>query len=354
MRYFYRGAHGATNNRFQHRQQEAHPAFVIGQGFENHDFSRAAVPFADALRHRLEQLRDTKKYLRFWFSGGKDSRLILDTSIKTGIEFDEIVVIKNAMLGEHQQFGALSEIMHNAVDYLNMVSNTFKKTRVTIRSFQENEYACVFEHPDWIYNTNAWYIHSAIEPVLFYRYVNPYLTLLEDIPDRIDLMGNVHPHVYWNQGWRFFYVDFQFSQNLWPTCENFLTSPEHPEIAHSYVKALITQLESQGRRLERFGNDISEFGNQNLRCVRELLKEYQFNILRPDLELPKVYLDPWRPNEDAFWRANPSYKSVLTCLNCIFAKSRPRAFDLYANTTDWTTVLSELEFGGILTQEFTL
>lgn len=352
MRYFYDGLHGTTKDRIQHRQCESTPRFRIGAEFENYNFAAPAASFQDSIKTRLEQLRDTKKYLRFWFSGGKDSRLILDTSRKIGIEFDEIVIIKNQLLGETYQMGAISEIMHNAVDYIETIRDSFTKTKITIRDFQAEEFELVFQDPNWIHHTNCWYIHTAIEPNLFYRYVNPVKSLFEDIPDRIDIMGSVHPHVYWDDGWKFVYVDFQFPQNLWDTCENFLSSPTHPEIVHSYVRALTQEFERRDVRPYRFQENLFVTTNQHMRNIRELLPEYQFDIHRPDAEWPKKYQDQWRPNDDLYWKANPSFKSLLTCFMCYYARPQPRAFHNYTKLTDWESVVAEIEFGGILTQEF--
>jgi hypothetical protein len=228
------------------------------------------------------------------------------------------------------------------------------KTKITIVDFQDAEFNLVFSNSDWVNHTNVYYIHSAIEPQLFYQYVNPSCDYLEEIPDRIDLMGSVHPHVYWNEGWCFVYVDQQFPQNLWPTCENFLTSPEDPSIAQAYVSAVCAQLEQQGLRPHRFQKDIFSDGNQNLRGIRGLLPEYQFDVYKPDHEWPKAYMDPWRPNADAFWRANPSYKSFLSCLLCYYASDRSQGFRCYRDITPWSAVCAELDYGGICSQEFRL
>lgn len=282
MKYFYDGVNGRTKDRFYHRQVEKSPLFRIGENFEKYDFTAPAKPFKQSVIDRLEQLRDTGKYLRFWFSGGKDSRLILDTSRDLGMEFDEIVIIKNQLLGPEYQLGAITEILNNAVDYIKTIKHQFKKTKITIKDFQAEEYELVFQNQDWYKHTTCWYIHSAIEPNLLYRYVNPAKKLLEEITDRIDIMGSIHPHVYWDNGWKFVFVDFQFPQNLWHTCDNFLTSPDHPEVLHSYVKSLIEQFEKKDLKPYRFQENLFVSTNQKMRNIRELLPEYQFDIYRPE------------------------------------------------------------------------
>ena len=354
MKYFYGNFNDTSKDRIRYRKSNTLPIFQIGKDFENYNFTTTAAKFKTSVETRLEQLRDTGKYLRFWFSGGKDSRLILDTSIRIGIEFDEIVIIKNQLLGPTYQMGAISEIMANAIDYIETIKNNFKKTKITIRDFQANEFEKVFQNPSWIHETNCWYIHSAIEPNLFYKYVNPDCKLLEEISDRIDVMGSIHPHVYWNDGWKFVYVDFQFPQNLWDTCENFLTSPSHPEILHSYVKSLVAEFERRGLKPERFQKNLFVSTNQQMRNVRELLSEYQFDIHRPDAEWPKEYQDSWRPSNELYWQANPSFKSLLTCFMCYYARPQPKAFQDYVNLPDWQSVIDEIKYGGILTQEFQL
>jgi hypothetical protein len=160
--------------------------------------------------------------------------------------------------------------------------------------------------------------------------------------------------VYWNEGWCFTYIDLQFPQNLWHTCENFLTSANAPELAHAYVVAVCQELERRNLRPYRFQKDIYSDTNQNLRSVRDLLPEYQFEIYRPDHEWPKSYQDPWRPSQDSFWKANPSYKSFLSCMLCYFAGDKSQGFVNYRDQTDWSAVLGELKYGGILSREFRL
>jgi hypothetical protein len=278
--------------------------------------------------------------------------LILDSALREGIFFDEIVIIKNQIMGPLYHMGAIVEIQSNAIDYIETIRSRLTKTKITVIDFQDAEFASVFKHNDWIHRTNIYYLHSAIEPNLFYQYVNPEFDYLENINDRIDLMGSVHPHVYWNDGWCFVYVDQQFPQNLWHTCENFLTSSEDPSIAHAYVSAVCTELEARNLRPHRFQKDIFSDSNQNLRNIRQLLPEYQFNIHRPDHEWPKNYLDPWRPSDELFWRANPSYKSFLSCLLCYYSHNPSQGFYNYCNLTDWHKVCTELDYGGICSREF--
>jgi hypothetical protein len=352
MKYFYDGERGPTKDRIQHRQQENAPLFRIGERFEKYDFTAPVVGFKEAITSRLEQLQDTNKYLRLWFSGGVDSRLVLDTSLELGIEFDEIVIIKQALMGETYQLGAISETMFNAVDYIEEIRPKIKKSKITMVDFQAPEFELVFSNPDWIRHTNLWYIHTAIEPNLFYRYVNPIKQMLEEIPDRIDVMGCVQPHIYWDNGWKFVYVDFQFPQNLWHTCDNFLTSPNHPEILHSYVRAITKEFEHRKLRPTKFQENLFVDTNQHMRHIKKLLPEYQIELPRPDASLPKKWNDTWRPNNELFWQANPTFKSTLTLLMCHYARPNPRAFEYYAKLTDWKIVLEEIKFGGILSKEF--
>lgn len=352
MRYFFEGPSGKTKDRFEHRANEESWCFKIGEGFDDYDFTKTCPSFKQCIIDRLEQLRSSRKYLRLWFSGGKDSRLILDTSRKIGIEFDEIVISKIQMPGSMFKIGALTEIQYLGVDYIESIKDSFKKTKITIVDFEDRDFELVYSNKEWYRHTTCWYIHTAIEPNLFYRYANPVNKMFDDINDRIDIMGCVQPHVYWENGWKFVFVDTQFTQNLWDTCQNFLVDPDHPEICLSYVKSLIKELEKRKLKPKRFQTDLFAKSNQNLRSIKDLVPEYQFDIHRPDAEVPKRYADSWRPSNELFWKANPTFKSTLTCLMCYYGRPMPRAFSLYKDNQDWDKIIKEIDNGGILSKEY--
>ena len=355
MKYFYQSPTHSTQDRISYRQNNKDLLFKIGDEFEKYDFTQKPLSFKEAIENRLVKLKETGKYLRFWFSGGKDSRLILDSAIRMNIKFDEIVIVRHRLLGPDYVLGPWVEIQANAVDYISEIKSLLPDTKITIFDFLDDDFNLVFGSPDWIHHTPTWYINTAMEQQVFYKYVNPIKNFVEDIADRIDIVGSTNPHVYWNNGWKFVYVDLQFSQSMYSTCENFLTSPSYPEIAHAYASAIQHQLENLNLQPSRFEEyDRISPGNQRLRSIRALLPEYQFEIHKPSAEWPKVFMDPWRPTNDYFWRVNESYKSFLNCLMCYYSGGKSKAFNSYTTLTDWDTVKKEIDFGGILSKEFDL
>ena len=95
LQYYYKGSK-PTHSRIQCLEQNTDLQFCIGSEFDAYNFTRPlAESFEDLIVERLLQLRKKYNYLRLWFSGGKDSRIILDTAIKQGIQIDEIIITGN-------------------------------------------------------------------------------------------------------------------------------------------------------------------------------------------------------------------------------------------------------------------
>jgi hypothetical protein len=355
-RYHYGLGSDSTTDRIGYRKNT--PAnqqiYSVGKEFDTYDFSRPAMPFEEAIITRLQLLRESGRYLRFWFSGGKDSLMILKHAQKANIKFDEIVLVKNLILGPHCYIGSITEIMENAAAWIEENRTSLAGTKITYIDFTAEEYALVFQDPTWIHHSNLWYLHLAYAPNLFYKFVEPAKKFLDDIPDRYDILGSIHPHIWWDDGWKFCYVDMQFQQYSWPTQENFLATPDFPELVHSYARSVVKSLDSRGIQFGRFQDAVLGDTNQLLRNVRDLLPTYQFELPRSKSQYPKTWSDPWRPTEDLFWKGNCTYKTTLSALILFYQNPREKFFDDYCNLTDWQQICNEMSAGGICSQTFSL
>ena len=103
--------------------------------FESFDFSQdPAQSFKELLKQSLLRCRQDNDYIKFYYSGGIDSQLILESCIANGIKLDEIVCLRNG-LGDCDY-----EIDQVAVPYLQKNKNNLNNAKVTIKTLNLNDY----------------------------------------------------------------------------------------------------------------------------------------------------------------------------------------------------------------------
>lgn len=355
-RYHYGVGENASYDKIRYRKETpvSDLRYNIGDRFKSYDFTQPAMDFEEAVCERLLQLKKSNRYLRLWFSGGKDSLIVLKTAKKLNIKIDEIIVVKNWILGPHINIGSITEITDNAVYWVEQHRSELNGTKITYIDYTDAEYELVFKDPSWANLTNIWFLHIGWAPSMFYRFVEPVQQFLEPIEDRYDILGSTHPHIWWDDGWHFTYIDMQFQQHCYSTIEDFLSTPDFPELAHSYAKTVSRELDKLNIKLGKFQPLIAEKTNQRLRNVRDLVPSYQFPIRETHSMFPKVWQDPWRPTDDLFWKANMTYKTTLSAMILFYENPRKKFFTDYLTKVDWNQINEEIEFGGILTKEFDL
>lgn len=354
---FYYDGPVPTRDRIKYIETTQSPLFRIGQGFDTYKFdSPLADSFSDLIHERAIQIRKKYPYIRLWFTGGKDSRLVFDAFVKYNIHIDEIVIARSCPLGKDVVFNSVPEFNHNAIAFLEQRRDLIPKTKITLIDYTDEVYDSVYRNPDWIHHCNVFIFHSGYFLNLFYQYVNPEFGFVESLKsgEYCDLTGPAIPHVYWEGQWKFLFTDYQLFQ-LSENQENFLISNDLPEFTHAYVRDVSRKLDSMGIKLAKFKSEISDSqvpGN-GTRNIKNLLPEYDSIVIpRPDLEMPKFIHDPWRPTEDFYWKVNSTYKSFLSCLQCYQCTPWPKSFHSYVTKTDWAAVKRSVDFNGILTQEY--
>ena len=88
--------------------------------------------FETMLKHEAEKIRDTHKIVRVYYSGGCDSKLMLQTFVKHNIHIDEVVVAKSGI--ESSDF----EQNDYALPFLKNLH--LPNTKVTIKSHSPQDY----------------------------------------------------------------------------------------------------------------------------------------------------------------------------------------------------------------------
>jgi len=343
----------ATPSRIDAIQKSGGIQFSLGSNLENYDYrSPIEENFSTLIHQRLKQLRQKYDYIRLWFSGGKDSRLVLDHAIKHGIKIDEIFIVRHCPAG-NVPIGGQVETDGNAIKYLQKISYQGK---VTVVNLDPDHYDSVFSDPDWPFYTNIFTIHAPIYVQMFQKYVDPKFGYFHGTPaNQINIVGCIQPHIWYDNGWKFCFVDYQLTHGLAENTESFLISDDFPEILHGYVFNIKSKLEELKIFPKQFQENILSniHGNQHLRSIRDLLDEFaDIRLPRPDLEMPKCILDPWRPSDDYFWEMNKIYKTFISCWLCYNQDPWPEFFKKYVYQTNWEMVKKSQQHPGILSKIF--
>jgi hypothetical protein len=322
--------------------------FCIDQNFDCFDFTKSFSCSLETLMiDRLEALRHENPYLRLWFSGGKDSRVILDLSQKIGVVFDEIVIIDQYPAGRFA-VGSQREIAELAIQYLSHCA--LPHTKISIIDLRPAHYNSVFSDPDWIMQSHFYNLHAPMHPPFFFRYVNPEFALLEKKTGMKELCGSAHPLIRKDPDGNigFFFVDGQF---VMESCdydvENFLVSGDMPELSQAYARDLLQTYYDRGETVP----DLIT----NTRHQRDRVPIYgRIRLPRQHAMLPKFYDGTWHPDDHELWRTNQSLKQWLHCLACEASGEHNEAWRNYRDLTDWDKIRLSNQHPGIVTKTYCL
>lgn len=328
--------------------------FRLGNNIENYDYCQhLSDAFEDLIAERLLQIRKKYSYLRLWFSGGKDSKLIFDECLRTNTYPDEIVILKHRPTGTDIPIGSAIETEGNAIKFLEDIA--YKKSKITIINLDPSHYHSVFRHKDWHRFGNLHNLHAPLHQGYFFKFVNEhfgYFTVGDGI---IDLLGCVQPHVFWEEDrWRFSFVDLQFFNHLRCQTENFMVSDDFPEILHGYVRDLSSSLDKSAIKLSRWQTSLPHSRDgigQQLREIRDLVPAFaRIKQRRPDFEMPKNVNLSWQPSDHCFWKYQSVFKSTISCMLCYNQEPWPAFFRAYVEDSNWKEIEFSKASPGILSK----
>jgi len=323
--------------------------FVLGNGFDNYKFSiNRAISFEHAVRDHLIQLRDQHSYLRFWFSGGPDSRIVLDTAYKYNIAFDEIVMIRYTPTDPLVVFCNLAEVDRCAIPIAHNYKEKFVSTKLTVINCDNNYFNWFYTAPEW----HKKFMHFCyVEPGMMkgiYEYNRCY-PILDDV-NPFDLFGFQQPTIWFDtdqQCWKFLYIDRTFNQ-IMDTPESICTG-SGSAVLNAYLSELIPKFESLGYFPKKFKETITGREQKNMLSLFQNLTYPAGAILMPKKshQLQKTY-----PTADKFWYATGDFSDELHTLIFYGLDQRPSSFENWAFKSNWDEILINLRRGGILSQEF--
>lgn len=203
---YYSAWHYSCNNKYfnnkykaidEHNSSGQPLLFKEPEWYNNVNFSfDSPEDWEIILKNYCQEIRRNHKRVRLYFSGGIDSKLILDTFVKHKILIDEIAVVKSGI--PEYDF----ELDDFAIPYLKKIQHLIPNTKITIQTSGIRDYYD-------LYVTMYW--HEEISN----RNVEPHLQLtthmfeqkeLEREQDTINIYGKEKPRIIWykNEWWTYF------------------------------------------------------------------------------------------------------------------------------------------------------
>ena len=279
---------------------------------------------------RLKFLREKYDYLRLWYSGGRDSRYILDLSEYCNVEFDEIFIFDADLFtgGETKDL---------------VFPNHYKiKNKINQVKFREKEYELVWRDPLWYRNALDFSCRSIVWNQNIYKYINPVKKILTCPKNFLDVLGGTTPIIWFDKNWKFVFNEYELDLHLYTNVENFIISDQMPELLESYVNNIATQLENKNfvfgwsDTLQKVKKSLNNTG-----FLRDTLP--YFSALETKNQLAKNPLHATGHNYHT--------KAILTYQ--YFEKNKPLCYKLYQNS-DWNLIQKSVDFGAIMSKVYAL
>ena len=135
------------------------PEFCMGDVYDNHDWTvEPKGSWKDVLKEHAQELRDTYKYIRLWYSGGSDSQTVLNTFVENGIHLDEIGIVRMSPVNN---FNAYSEHELNsvAIPQARALANKIPKTKIALYHYGYEQYKNWIDNHFVLGNTNVRSFH---------------------------------------------------------------------------------------------------------------------------------------------------------------------------------------------------
>jgi hypothetical protein len=334
-----------TRNRLDARVLDNDVFLSMGDNYDQYDFTKTVSDsYQSLLIERWEQLRKRYSHISLWFSGGRDSRIALDTAIQNNIHIDEICIIRPTLLPDNLRVLNLAEHDVNAIQYLDTIKDKIPNTKINIIEFRDRHFATVYQDPTWVNYGNNWMLFIAWTTVHLFRHFKDEFSLT-DGDGVVNVLGTIHPHIHVddNDNWRFEYVDSQF-QDLGQAVEIFNIADDMPELAKTYADMARNWCIANSVAPTRFAITPNDMRN-NLELYQRI------KLMDSRFQFPKNW-NNWVPENSAPYRINTGFKSTMNLILCEQQSPQPQGFINYINNTDWNKIEAELNYGGICSKSF--
>jgi hypothetical protein len=315
----------------------------------DHNFQRRSCNLNNATAHALEKLRKKYDTIRLWYSGGQDSHFLLHHFLLNKIHIDEIyTVIKTPC--KNLLSLSLDEGLGSAKPFLESIADQLSSTKVCYPQVTHEELNKFFlENPDyWRYSTMAW--------------PNPWFTCncishwTLDQTDVCNLSGIETPHVYWDGGWKFCFIDLLVNaQHVNKQCTPVRNlSLDDPEWLEAYVNNIVDQMELYPDYRTRFS--WNKQIKKSTKVFQQLVPEMQYvNGLISGVRVPK-WIDGSPPTDASFAEKMlfKNFRSFEYLQSMKIENEHPWWLDQWRNTIDWVWVEKCQNFGGVASDHWVL
>ncbi len=223
-------------------------------------WNRPQETWDELLKQRCQQLRDTYGYICLWFSGGWDSKTVLDTFAKNNIPIEEIAIYTRSYIDDPEPEAA--KIYAEQV-----IKNYLPNTRLTVvpMSHRHNEHIYEKYGDEWVFTpgnnlmfpkTHRYFIQHELKETESHRFdglkkVNIYA---HDKP-RVMLSGNK---------WYCFASDTSMTGYMGADVEMFFVTKNFPELHVCQTHMAIDYFEAKMSVMGKVDKDLSHLiqGNQ--------------------------------------------------------------------------------------------
>ena len=196
--------------------------------FDDFDWTVEPIEsFKELAKQRAQQLRDSNKYLRLWYSGGADSHTVLQTFLTNNIFLDEIVMVRTSPIDDFDGF-ANQETNLRSMPYINSIRYDIPNTKISLVKMFASQYLEYYKTEEWFKHTLGTYCFADDPGVLLSsrRNLEKYGNLKVP-PGTVEITGNIKPKVIRHEG--VYYTiknDTNFHFLHWSNVRDFYTTHE--------------------------------------------------------------------------------------------------------------------------------
>ena len=221
-------------------------------------------------------IREHYDYIKIWFSGGCDSRLVLDTFVKNKIYIDEIVIFQSG-------FELVDYELDIAKNYLKLIKNKLEKTKINIVTKTIDDWKNYYKDESWIYtdsrlSTGGCFREPIIGDVTNYNKSKT-----------VDIIGKDKPYIMYQSdiGWFTLFSDVKMNYDYHSRVTNnniCYFFADFPEIHAKQCHMLKTYLEN------KYPDTYNKFANYKLITQDEMNQGCGRLIYHTDY-IPKIIYD---------------------------------------------------------------
>lgn len=120
----------------------------------------------------LRLLRQTKSYIRLFYSGGADSHHILSTAVQNRIFIDEVVVITRNLYNSENLQPCDQEVIDLAIPYLNTLDSK-QVGKIVFNNVDAEYMRDLYQKPDWMFDESSGEIGFRLHQIKGYEFDQP-------------------------------------------------------------------------------------------------------------------------------------------------------------------------------------